>query len=303
MARRDIAAAVQAQRESLDYAIDYEAMSPVVDFWDEEADQLIEVEQLKGQKGLDLDPAVIAALAAFLGIKVVDFSAKFAKALVASADKTMQESLRSLNEFIKKISGGKVTVLDDDEKTRRIIELRRAQLELMRQQTAASFGVQVNDKIRRTLMAAVPGEGKVVDLLDKIGDAVNEEWWKVERIVTTETAFAYNEAQADGMIELAKDPELQGLLMRWTERIDDAGRVLDKLVAPDSIAMHAQVAPPGGSFIMPPDAAERKVSYKMIGRSWQFPPNRPHDRAILTPWLPGSGQPAWIWRDGRRNLS
>jgi hypothetical protein len=85
------------------------------------------------------------------------------------------------------------------------------------------------------------------------------------------------------------------LMQRWTELVDDAtGRPLDNRVAADSLAMHGQVAPPGGSFLMP------AAGGALAGQSWTHPPNRPNDRAVLTPWMPTWGVPAWQFRNGRR---
>lgn len=294
--------AVGAQRDSFDLALDQFAMGPVEEAFEDEADDLIaDTFRELGDDG-SLTPAMVAALLAFLTDRAVRLAAAVGKALLDSARDTMAESLRSLNEFIKRIMEGKLTPLDDDAVVRRILELRRAQIAAMRQATAASFGLGVNQRLREVLLRAPP-EITPSQAVAMVGDSIDAEWWRVERIVVTETAFAYNEAQADGMAELRRDPALRGLLMRWTEKISDAGIPLDKKVAPDSIAMHAQVAPPGGSFIMPPDAAGSKISGSLLHRSWPFPPNRPHDRAVLTPWLPGSGQPAWMWRDGRKDMS
>jgi hypothetical protein len=68
-------------------------------------------------------------------------------------------------------------------------------------------------------------------------------------------------------------------------------------VADDSLALHGQVAHPGGYFTMPidPDVEER-----FWGKRWMFPPNRPNDRAVLSPWRPGWGIPAWEFKGGRR---
>jgi hypothetical protein len=305
-AQSEFDAAVDDQRASMDVALDVDALEPVQDFWAEESDRLVGdlMKQTGGRSNLPVDAALVAFLASYLGMHLIDFTAKFAKKLKLSATSTMEESLRSLNDFIKRVTGGKKTLLDDDTRIHKIVELRRLQLETMRNQTAAQFGVQMHNRLKERLLA-VPTEMQekrsVADLISTIGTGINEEWWRVERIVVTETAFAYNEAQWDGMTNLSKnDPNLRALMMRWTERITDGGMPMDKKVAQDSIAMHAQLAPPGGSFIMPPDAGA-KVGNSLRGRFWSFPPNRPHDRAVLTPWFPGSGQPGWVWNDGYRD--
>ncbi len=92
------------------------------------------------------------------------------------------------------------------------------------------------------------------------------------------------------------------MMMRWTEKVDDAtGRPLDKRVAGDSLVLHGQLAAPVGLalFIMPGWGTD-KTSSAMAGDTWYHPPNRPYDRAILTPWFPGSGVPGWMLKDGDR---
>ncbi len=84
---------------------------------------------------------------------------------------------------------------------------------------------------------------------------------------------------------------------RWTELINDlTGQPLDNRVAKDSIAMHGQVAYPGHYFTMPAG----DVPHLMVGKQWLYPPNRPNDRAVLTPWMRGWGVPAWEYHGGVR---
>jgi hypothetical protein len=120
----------------------------------------------------------------------------------------------------------------------------------------------------------------------------------------TEIAAAYNRSHYDGIVEMSKD---MPMMMRWCEHVDDDTYMpLDLRVGIDSIAMHGQVAPAGGLFVMPPTAPDgTPVSgagkpWSLIGMSWPNPPNRPNDRAVLQPWLPTWGVPGWQWRGGRR---
>jgi hypothetical protein len=50
--------------------------------------------------------------------------------------------------------------------------------------------------------------------------------------------------------------------------------------------------------VMPSDP---RVSAKLWGKTFDFPPNRPNDRASLDPWRPGWGIPAWVW-DGTQKV-
>src|SRR5262249_19093797 len=134
------------------------------------------------------------------------------------------------------------------------------------------------------------------DAIDQLPDAADREWWQGERIVRTETAWAYNAATHDSIGSLVS--ELPDMRLRWTELVDDStGMPLDDRVAPDSLAMHGQVALPGMRFTMP---ADPRVDDSMWGKSWLFPPNRPNDRSRVLPWRPHWGIPGWQLVGGRR---
>jgi hypothetical protein len=129
--------------------------------------------------------------------------------------------------------------------------------------------------------------GEVVEKIAKHSDI---EFWKAERVVRTEQAWAYNATQREGIAETAK--AIGDMYMRWTELVDDfSHQPLDDRVGFDSIALHGQVAKPGGLFTMPPGA--KHVHSSLQNRSWEQPPNRPNDRASLMPWRPGWDVPGW----------
>jgi hypothetical protein len=117
----------------------------------------------------------------------------------------------------------------------------------------------------------------------------------IDRISETESIRAYNVARERGLYVVNK--HRPGLYKRWTERVDDSGRPLDNRVGLDSIALHGQLALPGEAFVMPADA---RVESRFMGKSWAYPPNRPYDRAVVSPWREGWGIPGWMLRDGRR---
>jgi hypothetical protein len=120
--------------------------------------------------------------------------------------------------------------------------------------------------------------------------------YQISRVGRTETAQAFA-VGAMGETELARTV-LPGLLNRWTELVDDVtGAPLDNRVGIDSMHLHGQVAQPGGLFFMPAGAP---VSPSLQGGAWTHPPNRPHDRAVLLPWTPGCGVPAWSYQTGTK---
>lgn len=92
---------------------------------------------------------------------------------------------------------------------------------------------------------------------------VNERYW-AERIVRTETAYAYNAAALNTM-QTAKNvdfPDLQKKILAH----------FDVRTAPDSVAVHGQIRPLDGYFR---DGA---------GREYLHPPGRPNDRESVIPW-------------------
>lgn len=119
--------------------------------------------------------------------------------------------------------------------------------------------------------------------------------WMVDRTSITETAYAYNSSQVEAGKLLR--PSIPDLFNRWVEHVSDATwEPTDKKTAHDSIYLHAQVAEPGGMFSMPDDDPTGQFQ----GDEWEGPPNRPHDRAVLTPWRAAWNVPAWLNVGGRR---
>ena len=160
----------------------------------------------------------------------------------------------------------------------------------------ATYGTRLVRGFEQDLAHTMITGGTLDDAIGRIQERGDLEWWAAERIARTETAWAFNASQAD-MID-ASSEELPDLMMRWSEHVDDVtGAPYDDRVAPDSIVMHGQVAPPGESFVMPEDARVDSVRW---GMRFAFPPNRPNDRAVLMPWRAHWGIPGWRWVGGAR---
>lgn len=177
--------------------------------------------------------------------------------------------------------------------------------------SAARYGARLISKMEDQLTMGLSLGEDIGSAIDRVVQAADLEWWQAERITRTETLWAYNATHQSGMKEAAE--ALPDLMMRWTERVGDApARGLDDRVDVDSIAMHGQVAPPGGVFRFPsmlPRGAQLtmdqrknwpKVQARFAGQTWAHPPNRPNDRSSLAPWRPHWGIPAWHLVNGRR---
>jgi len=216
--------------------------------------------------------------------------------LVGSTRETQVEAVRSLAKFAHVLSPQKGTALDDEHVVRTVVSKHRKALETGRRNSAAALTQNMRIAARDELRG-LSLEGMTVKQLVKRAHAIAAgQWWQVERTIRTENSIAFNTTQHTALKEMADD--VPGLMMRWTEMINDiTGMPMDNRVAKDSMVLHGQVTRPGSMFVMPPHPL---APSKMVGKMWAHPPNRPNDRAVLTPWIPGDGVPAWQWVNGRR---
>jgi hypothetical protein len=171
----------------------------------------------------------------------------------------------------------------------------------------ARYGARLITAMEDQLSVGLLAGEDIGTAIDRVVNTAGLEWYQAERIARTELIWAHNATQHQALRESAR--ELPDMMMRWTENISDAtGRALDDRVdggrVEDSHAMHGQVAPAGGMFRFPnsmpgggPIPAELN---RFRGKSWAHPPNRPHDRASLTPVRPHWGVPGWQLIGGRR---
>jgi hypothetical protein len=224
--------------------------------------------------------------------------------------KAAQEaSLKGLVEDISKLhkafTGSEISLPTDEARVfAGVVAQRQPSLIRMHQSSMQRYGVGVAQKVEQKLALGLIQGDTPQDVYQDVTDTIDGEWYQGERIVRTELAYAFNATHADGIKENAN--QLPELMQRWEEQCDDNGEPLDDRVGVDSIALHGQVAPPGGVFTMPataprPDAkGNTKVSLSLVGLSWDFPPNRPNDRAVLSPWMPDWGIPGWRYSNGKR---
>ena len=180
----------------------------------------------------------------------------------------------------------------------------------MRQRHAASVGnlaTRTIQECEKQLALSTLLDEPASQSIDRISGVIDSQWSDAERIVRTEGAWAQN-ASAREAIDAAGEV-LPSLRARWSEHVDEATlEPLDDRVAIDSIAIHGQVAEPGGLFTMPatsprgtlkePD--KLAVPERLVGRQWDHPPDRPNGRECLAPWRPEWGIPGWRFVGGAR---
>lgn len=213
--------------------------------------------------------------------------------------------VNDVSRLSKAFTGSEMTLpVDEAARFAGVVDKRRSSLMRMHQNSMARHGASVVKKAEHQMAVSLLTQQDSATTIDQISSMIGGEWWQAERIVRTEMAFAFNAAHYDGVKESAD--ELPELMQRWEEHCDDDGSPLDDRVAVDSIAMHGQVTEAGGLFTMPltapfPDAKGNfRVPRHLVGEQWPFPPNRPNDRSVLSPWMASWGVPGWRYEGGRR---
>lgn len=163
----------------------------------------------------------------------------------------------------------------------------------------ARYGAGVIGDVEGVMARSLIGNESTTDTIDKIAVTIDGTRWQAERIHRTEQAWSYNAGHVDGLVTQATT--LPDLMMRWSEHVSDDGAALDDRVAVDSLAMHGQLATPGGLFTQPPAAPDgEQVPDGLVLQTWAHPPNRPNDRAVISPWREHWGVPGWTWQGGAR---
>lgn len=245
-----------------------------------------------------LSPATLNQALGFMRTAMPSLSFGVSRVLGAVTRDTLTEGVRSTGTMMSRVLQSS-TPLTDVTVMGRLVLARQAQLSQLRARSAETTVGNIGVAMSHALQHLPMQKASIGDLVNTAGESLDREWWRVERVVRTETSFAYNQAQADAMVVLSEDPVFRGkVYSRWCERITDlTGAPMDKKVGKDSIALHGQLARAGASFVMPQGA---DVNSKMIGMRWEHPPNRPNDRAVLCPWQADWGIPGWIIRAGRR---
>ena len=177
-----------------------------------------------------------------------------------------------------------------------IIDRDRASLLRQHDVSVRTYGVDSITQAERYLGQAFATQRSYSETVAGLFDMVDQSRYRAERIVRTETSFAWSAAHASALDE-ASDI-VPGLFRRWVEYVDDTtGAPLDGRVANDSLVLHGQVCftPTGstmearstflvggtGGFEMPRD---NRVNAKLWGKRYAHPPNRPNDRSRIVGW-------------------
>lgn len=218
-----------------------------------------------------------------------------------AATEAQKEGLRVIARDIatmEKLVSGTDYVLPIEEAARfwGIVDQRKTSLLSMSQDSVARYTMGTVKVIEQQLALSLATGEPLFSATERVSAVMGSEWWRAERIVRTEVAWAYNAGQADSIADASKDIPDMG--MRWCEHVDDATlRPMDNRVAADSVALHGQVAFPGQKFTMPNN---ERVDARSWGEQYDFPPNRPNDRATLSPWRSHWGISGWQLVGGQK---
>jgi hypothetical protein len=215
--------------------------------------------------------------------------------LIESQLAAQRDSLQVLARFVARREGG--SALDERAVFQRVLDQRRIQMQAAAEDVMVGVMGEINAKVARILGDAVRAERvNRSQLVGMVEQAYESEFWRVERAVRTQASFAFNASVTDGIHVIGR--EFPDMRIRWVELVSDqTGEPLDNRVANDSLALHGQLKTRDGVFIMPRD---RRVDSKLYGKTYDAPPNRPNDRAVLMPWRKAWGIPGWVYRDGTR---
>ena len=193
-----------------------------------------------------------------------------------------------------------------------IIDKDRASLLRQHDVSVRTYGIDSITQAERYLGQSFATQRSYSETVAGLFDMVDQSRYRAERIVRTETSFAWSAAHASALDE-ASDI-VPGLFRRWVEYVDDfTGAPLDGRVANDSLVLHGQVCftPTGatmearstflvggtGGFEMPRDA---RVNAKLWGKRYAHPPNRPNDRSRIVGWKVDWPVPAYMVVNGQR---
>lgn len=241
----------------------------------------------------------------------MELAAQLGGALGKKTLEVQRAALKQVSLDVRRMErsvGGTVGTLPIEEAARfaGIVDRRKTSLLKLNASSMQSYGKHLVKKMEGQLSLSLATGESTGDAVRRVMETADVEWWRAERIVRTEQAWAYNATQLDALVANAEGfPDMR---VRWTELVSDStGAPLDNRVGVDSLAIHGQAVKPGGVFTMPATApradseGRTRVPDSLVGLSWAHPPNRPNDRATLQPWRPGwGGVPAWEWSGGRR---
>lgn len=267
--------------------------APVMNAFDQAAydTHLRLVAQFRGRRRDKVDAVFRQRMASTVGGGIQRAVESVGNALRIANPLAIRQGALSAGRFVRKMLGGGAGI--DEDNILAVVQ-RGHEAAMAAGRYAALNGVQRYMASLLNRAVAVDADRTVLEALDDAGAAMHDTRWMIDRIARTEASVAYNDVQSAVVENVSK--YVPGLYGRWTELVNDlTGEPYDSRVAIDSMVMHGQLALPGRVFLAPSDP---RLPRRMIGKSWQHPPNRPNDRAVVTPWRKDWGVPGWLVQNG-----
>lgn len=150
---------------------------------------------------------------------------------------------------------------------------------------SASLRSQITSNIVQSMAMRETSERTVARLRSDVGKFFLGEEWKLNRIARTELRGVYNFSKVNGMRQIREDtlPDLQKALMH----------PMDHRTGADSKQLAAQnpVVDIDKPFVFTFNRKLASGEIRTERREFQFPPDRPNDRAILISFRKEWGQP------------
>lgn len=233
-----------------------------------------------------LSPHEVDKVGEFLGPLLSTLSDRIAAVIMESTSAVVADAASVVDRIVRRATGTDPN-LSGSSWVKRVEANRVKQLREFEQQAGQALREDLSAAVIDRLKSIPRDAMRVADVLAEVSSALDDKWWMIERDVKTRTAYVFNQAQKEAIQELADSGTIPDVQSRWTELVDETtGDPLDDRVGNDSLVLHGQLAGENGAFTMPNDPT---APQKMVGQSWDHPPNRPRDRAIILPWAPGWG--------------
>lgn len=295
--------ALRAHRATLDRLLDRRALLIQRRYFDKAQDQLERALTRRVPPGQKQAVSPLQAQQLLLQVRESQMfiSKRLSQLLEPVLEEAQEEGIEQTAESTDRLEfffWGKRPAIPFDEESvkRRLVEGRSAQIKKTNEAAWLAMGAAMAVQQQRALSVSLALEETPQEAISRMRQAADEEWWRGKRIIHTEMAVSYNLAQADAITELAAHGS--DWVKRWCELVDDTtGQPLDSRVGNDSIALHGQIADPGGRFVMPEDPT---VDRSFWNKAWLSSPNRPNDRSITMPVRLSWGIPSYRLINGER---
>ena len=253
----------------------------------------------RGRLAGEVSPQIRREITQFLVAQIRSLSNEISAIMLRSIHTTIDESLGAVSRFLFRMFG-KPTPVDDPVVAARITRACRGKIAFLRKEAARALSESLVDGLNSALQIRGRTGDTIGSFLEAIETEFEASWWLVARTIRTETSRAFNMVQGAVLEEVSR--EIKGLMARWTELVDDVTELpMDADVGDDSRILHGQVSNPLAlKFTCLTRYKEVEAPPSLANKSWPHPPNRPNDRAVLTPWHKDWKIPAYIVQAGQR---